>query len=440
MLKGVPILGSLPQMAKDSLGMLDDLSALGEVSQMRLGPQQIFFFKHPDHIKRIFVDNHRNYGKQTHGYKTMRLALGMGLVTSDGDFWKRQRRIAQPAFHHRRIKGFAESMVRNTEDILQELKESYHQAFDLDEVLMQLTFRIVGECLVSTDLTDDSQAVGAAITMMLRDTMARIRKPYAYGPLWLPTPANYRYKKALKSLDDVIYGIIEGRKGQVGQYSDLLDMFMEAKDEETGEGMSPLQLRDEVMTMVLAGHETTSNALAWTFYLLHQNPHLREELEAELQQVLGGRSPTIEDLPELKYTEAVIKEAMRLYPPVWLVGRSATEDDVVGGYQVNAGAITFISPYITHRHPEFWTDPEKADPTRFLGDQSQRHRMAYIPFAAGPRVCIGNGFAMMEAKLLLACFAQNYRFHLVDESKVELEPTITLRPKNGLLVEKEAVR
>ncbi|MDP3767798.1 MAG: cytochrome P450, partial [Dehalococcoidia bacterium] len=254
-----------------------------------------------------------------------------------------------------------------------------------------------------------------------------------------PTPTNLRFRRAMRTLDDIVYGMIEARRNNGADKDDLLSMLLEARDEETGEGMSDKQLRDEVFTMFTAGHETTAAALAWTWYLLSQHPEAEGRLHNELGSVLSGRTPGLDDLQRLPYTRMVIEETLRLYPPVWSIGRMALREDTVLGYRIPAKGQVLLSSYVTHRHPEFWDEPERFDPERFAPERAaSRPRYAYFPFGGGPRQCIGNEFAMMEAQLALATLAQRYRLRLVPGQVVEPEPAVTLRPRHGVMVTVEA--
>jgi cytochrome P450 len=402
--------------------------------ELRFPTRIVHLLTRSDHIKHVLVDNHKNYGKQTRGYHVLRLGLGNGLLTSEGDFWKRQRRIAQPSFHHGRIAGFARTMTDCTARMLERWNAQHAagEPFDLAAEMMALTLSIVGFCLMSTDLSDASDRVAGALNTLLHATVDRITRPLAL-PISVPTPKNLTYKRALAALDEVVFRIIAERRRLEEERHDLLDMLMRARDEETNEGMTDRQLRDEVLTLVLAGHETTANALNWTFFLLSRNPTARERLEQELDQVLGDRVPSVEDLPKLRYTEAVIKESMRLFPPAWVTARNAFEEDEIGGVRIPKGSMVFLSPYVTQRLPIYFENPEGFYPERFLDPSFEElPKYAYFPFGGGPRICIGNAFAMMEAKLLLAHVARSFRLDLVPGHPVVPEPVVTLRQKFGL--------
>jgi cytochrome P450 len=413
----------------------------GEISRYRLLSQSVYLLSHPDYIKHVLQDNHRNYGKQTFAYRALRLILGNGLLTSEGDFWLRQRRLAQPAFHRQRIEGFGSIMTRATLTMLErwETYAKQQQTFDVSQEMGRLTLRVAGETLFNIDLSDEADEVGQALSIGLEQIDDRLHRLVAL-PLFLPTPQNRRFLTALRTLDTVVSEMIAERRRAQEDRGDLLSMFMLVQDEETGERMNDRQLLDEVKTILLAGHETTANALTWTWYLLAQHPEIEAQLAAELTQVLGGRVPTMADLPRLAYTQRVIQESIRLFPPAWIFLRHAIHNDEIGGYTIPSGQVVGISPYVMHRHPGFWEDPERFDPQRFTPERvATRHRFAYIPFAAGPRQCIGNLFAMTEAQLVLATVAQRYRPRLVPGHAVEMQTAITLRPRHGMHVRLEAV-
>jgi cytochrome P450 len=291
---------------------------------------------------------------------------------------------------------------------------------------MRLTFRIVGLTLFSTDVEDAADEIGRALGYLLAWTNERSAR-LVQVPLWIPTPANVRFARAKKTFDDLIYAIIRERKAGTPK-GDLLDMLLAA------DAMPEQQLRDELITLAAAGHETTANALSWTFYLLSKHPDVERRVRAEVEEVLGDRPPSLDDLPKLAFTERVIEESMRLYPPVWALERQAVGEDIVGGERVRPGTIVMMSPYAMHRDPELWENPEGFDPDRFLPDAKKaRPRYAYIPFGGGPRICIGNAFAMMEAKIVLALAVRKFRLELIPGQRVEMDPSITLRPKNGVL-------
>lgn len=398
-----------------------------------------YLFFHPDHYQHILQDNNRNYTKMPHpSLALLRPVIGNGLLTSDGDFWRRQRRLASPAFHRKRIAAFATTMTAATDTMLQ----NWHtlakdgRPLDLNETMMHLTLEIVGKTLFSIDLTREADTVGEAFSVVNEEVARLTSIPFADLGLKLPfLPTTRRINKNTAVLTQIVHGIIQERRQSGLEAEDLLGMLMAARDEESGEGMSDQQLHDEVMTIMLAGHETTAVALAWTFYLLSEHPVVRAELEAEVDGVLNGRLPTMDDIPNLPYATMVLEESMRLYPPAYAIARWGNEADEVGGYYVPKNSVITTSPYVTHRHPEFWDDPERFDPQRFTPERkAERPRYAYLPFGGGPRICIGNSFAMTEATLLLTTIVQRYRLSLLPGTTVELEPLITLRPKGHLMV------
>jgi cytochrome P450 len=435
--RGHFLVGVLPELRRDPLTLMVRLAReYGDVVRFRVGAIRIHLVTDPAGVQHVLQDNNRNYGKQTRGFQKLQLVLGQGMLTSEGEFWRRQRRIAQPGFHRDKVRRFADQMTRAAERMVQ--RWEVHQAAAADGTLniaremMVLTLGIVGETLLSLDTSAESERVGAAVTLALEHIQRRM---FALFPVVddLPLPSNVRFRRAVRYLDQLVLKLIEDRRSSGEDTGDLLSMLINARDDDSGEGMSSQQLRDEVMTIFAAGHETTANALAWTFYLLSLNPAVARRLRAELRQVLDGRLPRFDDLAQLPYTAAVIQEVLRLYPPAWVISRSATGDDVVCGYHVPAGSIVVVSPYITHRREVSWENPEGFDPDRFLsGRPPAAHRFDYFPFGGGPRQCIGNGFALMEAQLVLATVAQRFALHLVPGCPVVAEPLITLRPRGGI--------
>ncbi len=402
----------------------------------RLGLRGALLVSAPDAIERVLVENHRNYSKRTPGQSRLRKFLGYGLLTSEGSFWLRQRRMTQPAFHRERLEGFAATMSGAAAEMLERWRPLVErgETFDLAAESTRLTLRIVCATLFGFDSRAETEAVGRAIAVRLGQFRRRIDNPLLDLFSFLPTADNRALAAANRELDRVVYGLIARRRAAPGG-NDLLSMLMAARDEDTGESMDDRQLRDEVMTLFLAGFETTSNALNWTFVLLAQHPEIGARLRREASGVLGGRPPALADLARLPYALAVLKESMRLYPPAWIMARRAEDDDVLAGFAVPKDALVLMSPYVVHRHPGFWKDPDRFDPERFLdGRADALPRYAYFPFGGGPRQCIGNAFAMMEAQLILASVAQNHRVELAGLSPVVPEPTVTLRPRGELRV------
>ena len=427
--RGHPLLGSLPRARRDPIALfMDSFRDYGEVVRFRFGSMVGHLVSSPAGVNHVLAENNKNYGKQTRGYRNLRYVLGNGLLTSEGETWKRQRRIAQPAFHRQRIAGFAQAMVRAAEDAAADLESRRGLEIDMHHEMMRLTLRVVGETLLAYDPTDAADEVGAALAYLLAIANERTSRILDLPPL-LPTRENLEFRRALATLDAVVLRMIGERRKSPGDRGDLLSMLIESRDAETGEAMDDRQLRDEAMTILLAGHETTANALTFTWLLLSRYPAAFRELRSELQRVLGGRSPQVDDLPRLTLTRRILQESMRLYPPAWIITRSVIGPDEIAGYQIPARSVLFISPYVVHRHPGLWEDPEGFDPERFADEPP---RGAYLPFGGGPRMCIGNAFATLEAELVLATLAQRLRFDLVPGGGVELEPSITLRPQNGI--------
>lgn len=427
--------GSLRDREKDTLGFFVEAARdYGDVMRCRFGPILAHLVTNPEHVKYVLQENNRNYNRQTIGQAKMRMLLGQGLITSDGDFWLRQRRIAQPAFHRQKIASFAEMMVKATQDMLKTWAQysQTNKPLDIVAEMTKVTLRIVGETLLSTDISGDSDKIGEALSVALHYIMDRLNGYFDFVEK-LPTAKNRRYWQAAKTLDRVVLDIIAQRRQTPTQINDLLGMLMAARDEETGESMTDQQLRDEVMTIFTAGHETTANALVWTWYLLSQHPQVYRQLQHEIDTVLQGKAPTISDLPKLNYLTNVIKESMRLYPPVWLIARAVIEDDEIGGYYIPAKSVMLVSPYITHRYASVWENPEGFDPERFNPTNvAQLPRFAYFPFGGGPHLCIGNDLAIMEMQLIMATILQHYRLDIVPGYTVKLDALITLRPKDPL--------
>jgi cytochrome P450 len=390
----------------------------------------------PESIEHVLVAANKSFTKDEFTHELRRL-IGHGLLTSEGDLWRRERRLVQPAFHRERIHGYTRSMVSVTERAIDAWRDE--SVRDVHEDLMQLTLAIVSETLFSAEVGDVARDVGESMEAV----MARFADPIAMAlPKvdWLPLPSIRRFLAAEVRLDRVIRDIIRRRRADDTDRNDLLGMLLAARDDD-GSAMTEEQVRDEVITLFLAGHETTALALSWTFYLLGRNPSARTRLEDELRNVLGGRSPTMADLPKLQYADAVISETMRLYPPAWIMGRLAIAPFELAGRSFPAGTNVWFSQYVVHRDPRHFSEPEQFRPERWLDGLAKRlPRFAYFPFGGGPRQCIGNVFAQTEAVLLLATIAQRYRLHLVAEHVVTPMPSITLRPRHGVRVRVEMRR
>jgi cytochrome P450 len=428
-----PLLGVLPEIRRDALGFMDKLLAYPEpVVRYRIGPGLAQLVKHPDGIKRVLQDNVRNYTKDHFSYSMVRWTTGDGLLTSQGDRWLRQRRLAAPAFHRERIAALvtmfsaaATALVTRWERL------PAGSTVQLDHDLTELTLTIVGQALFGTQLSAETTAVSAAFNELSAQLVGRFRSGNPFKPR-LPFGADARWNRAAREIDRVVLQIIAARRRDPADQGDLLSMFMLATDQETGERMTDEQLRAEVLTMLLAGHETTATLLAWTFVLLAQHPAAEQRLHAELDAQLHG-APQMADLAGMPYSRMVLDETLRLKPPVYVLSRSVKADDQICGYHIPAGSSIDLSPYITHRLPEFWEQPEAFLPERFAPEHEQtRPRFAYFPFLGGPRQCIGNMFALTEAQVVLGTLARRVRLTLPPATVVRKDPLVTLRPHAGL--------
>jgi cytochrome P450 len=435
--------GSLPQLQRDPLGtFLRAREDYGDAVKFRAGMWFAYLLSHPDAIKHVLQDNAPNYRKGF-TYDSLKPLIGLGLLTNEGELWLRQRRLAQPAFHHQRLGGLADVMTAPVEHMLARWRDTAAPGpIDVADEMTRLTMQVITRALLGSSLGADATRVNQAVTVGQEHVNWRITHLISL-PERYPTPRNLRFKRALRVLDAAVYSLIEQRRmvedeaivsrDESGTSTDLLSLLMEASDEETGQGMTDRQLRDEVMTIFLAGHETMANALAWTWHLLALHPEVEEQLHAEVDHVLNGKVPLIADLPHLRYTRMVLDEALRLRPPVWAMVRFPLADDTVGGFRLPAYTSVVLSPYVTHRHPEFWEEPERFDPERFRPELvSKRPRFSYFPFGGGSHLCIGNEFAIMGCVLVLATIAREFRLLSVPGHRVELEPLITLRPLGGL--------
>jgi len=405
----------------------------GDLARLRLGAVTAYLAVHPDSVQHVLQGNAKNYNKQTRGFTKLKLALGEGLLTSEGSFWRRQRRIIQPVFHKERLEGFATTMVEATARMLDRWTGN-KRPFDVAAEMTALTLDIIGRTMFSAQLGDDSRMLIDSVTLGARHINERITSLTGVLEVSerIPTPKNRRFWASMQGGDDLIRRVVEERRRSGEDKGDLLSMLMGTRDEDTGETMSDQQLRDEVVTIFSAGHETTALALTWAFYLLSTHPEVERRLREEIE-TLGGKAPALADLPRLAFTGRVIKESMRLFPPAWAISRRAEKEDALGGYPLPAQAFVLLCPYITHRHPAFWENPEGFDPDRFLPERMKsQHRFAYLPFGAGARMCIGSGFAMMEAQLVLASVVQHFRLNLVPGHPVDLDPLITLRSRAGM--------
>jgi cytochrome P450 len=430
--RGHWLTGHLRPFQRDQLGYLTGCARdYGDVVDLRLGPMRVRLLSHPDLIEEVLVAKSRHFIK--HGpLRQARPSLGNGLLTSEGDFWRKQRKLAQPAFHRDRVAAYAAVMVAATERMLDGWADG--QVRDVQDDMMRVTLEIVAKCLFDADVSGDAADASAAMETLIRCFSRRVDQ-WIRLPICLPTPSNLRFRRAMGQLDRILFAIIADRRASGADRGDLLSMLLHAQDEDDGRRMTDRQLRDEAMTLFMAGHETTANTLAWTWMLLSQNPEAEDRLHAELDAVLGDRAPTFADLPALVYADRVITEALRVYPTVWLLGREAVEPCTIGGAPVPVGLTLWMSQWVLHRDPRFFDDPEAFRPERWAEGLARRiPRYAYFPFGGGPRICIGNSFAQMEAVLLLATIARRYKLTLTPGTVVRPFPTMTLRPDGGVSV------
>jgi cytochrome P450 len=393
----------------------------------------------PEHVKHVLQDRHPIYTKESLDYRVLKRFLGEGLVTSDGALWLRQRRLMQPAFHRTSIADFAALMVERTRALLKDWDgpARFRRPVNVYHEMRRLSLDIATRALFGVDVHDDARRVGHTFAILSEALAENLYSPFFFLFLHpvLPTPSNRRARAAVRALDDIVGSIIARRRARGSAAGDdLLSLLLHARDEEAdGAGMDDRQVRDEVMTVLLAGHETTAATLSWTWYLLDRHRDVAERLRSEIRGALGDRDPTVEDLPQLEGATRVIEEAMRLYPPAWIITRVAKEEDEIGGYRVAPRTIVTLSPYLTHHSKEVWPEPERFDPDRFTAERSaERPRFAYFPFAGGPRQCIGSEFALTEATLVLATIIRRYRLELASQREVVPQPVTTLRPRGGL--------
>jgi len=435
---GLPYLGSVRDFAKDALGFTGQCQeTYGDIIKLKLFGVEGYLLLHPDQIQHVMVKNNKNYTKATRGVMKLRTVFGTGLLTSEGEFWRRQRRIAQPAFKRGTIGGFVTLMENASVELCESWEQHYvgKPAFDLYEEMMRVTLKIVSMTLLGIDVSEATSSVGHALEDALNITNARLLRPIDI-PTWFPTEENRRLKRATRELHTVVHQIISNQRAKELDTSNLLSMLVHARDPETGEGMSDDELRDEVLIMFVAGHETTANTLSWLWYSLSQSPEAEQKVFEEITAIADGDTITLEQLSQLVYTEAVIKETLRLYPPGWWFARRALADDEVGGYFVPEGQHVWMCAYLTHRHSKLWPDPNSFRPQRFLDKNiSDEQRFSYFPFGGGPRQCIGDHFAMIEMKIIIASIIKRFRLTLVPDFKVELAPTTTLRPRFGMEME-----
>jgi len=409
------------------------LQAYGDFVRWR-GFHDVYLVNHPDFIRTVLSQDYRRFSKRIIDYRVLARVMGNGLVTNDGPQWARQRKLMQPFFSNPRVNGFDETINTLTSSLLDEWEPRVGgDVLRIDREMSRLTFGIVGTTLFGSDLERHAGEVADILEVVNLYPL----EPRALMTLfsWVPTPHNLTWRRAMNRLDRIVYRMIESRRRHGVGDDDLLDHLIRVLDEDTGEGMDRRQMRDEVVTLMLAGHETSANALAWTLYLLGTHPGIDARLSEDLSATLNGAPATADDLPRLPYLKQVVQESIRLYPPVWGYARRAEQEAEFDGHVLPANAYVAVLPYALHRHPEFWPEPERFDPDRFRPNRGDSHHpYSYLPFAAGPRTCIGAGMAMLEIQLVLAQVLQRFRIHLVPDHPVETMGKVTLKPRHGIRV------
>jgi cytochrome P450 len=433
--KGHFLFGTFGEYVRDPLSFLSQCAKeYGDIiylPSVRFTKFRTYFLNHPDYIEEVLATKSHQFSKFRQGFGIIGQLLGNGLVTSEGDFWRHQRRLMQPAFHRERIAAYGDVMVGYTNRMLTRWQTG--ETRDVHEDMMRLTLEIAAKTLFDVDMADKAEEVGTSLALAIQYYDEWFRNlVLTLLPESVPIPHNVRSRRVVQRLDEIIYDLIQQRRNSGEDKGDLLSMLLHTQYE-NGSQMTDQQIRDEVMTLFLAGHDTTALAMTWTWYLLSQHPDVEAKLVEELQTVLEGRNPTFADLPRLRYTDMVVKESMRLYSPVWAMGRIANTDCEIGGYYIKAGSIVLLSQWIMHRDSRYYDQPEVFNPNRWADGLAQRlPTYAYFPFGGGPRVCIGKSFAQMEAVLLLATIAQKFRFSLVPGQDITPWPAFTLRPKQGI--------
>jgi enediyne biosynthesis protein E7 len=427
---GHPLIGHLWHVGRDRLGlMVSAAQQYGDAVRLRMGPKTLYLFNHPDHVKHVLSENHANYRKGL-GQAHARRALGDGLLTSEGALWRRQRRAVQPAFHKDRVASAAEAIVDEAQRMIARWHRRSPDTVDLVPEMTHLTLGVLGRWLLQVDL-GGADRLGDAFEAIQDQAMFEMTTLNAVPP-WLPLPRQLRFRRARRELDQLVNTLVAERAVDADDGHDLLSRLIATAGEQPGPA-ARRQLRDELVTLLLAGHETTASTLGWTTYLVERHPEVAGRLRAEAVEVLGDRPPTYDDLARLTYTTQVVEEAIRLYPPVWMLSRIALGPDEIGGYHIPAGSDVLICLYTLHRNPQFWDDPERFDPERFRPDRAaERPRYAYLPFGAGPRFCVGSHLGLLEAVLVTAMVMREFRLHRPSTAPVTPEPMLSLRLRGGL--------
>ncbi len=415
--------GSVRQLVRDPLNFfLGMASEYGDIVCYRPAPDPAYLINHPDYIRHVLVDNNHNYSKATYSNQIFNKVIGEGLLTAEGEVWRKQRRMLQPAFHHARIERLDEMIVDAAQTMLEKWQRAYQagQPVDVAREMAALTLTVTTRALFGVDLGEEVRAVGEIVNR---------------AASFLEKPSDPRLIQSAGDLAALVDRIIQQRKRDFKDGGDLLSSMILTRDAKTGAAMDDLQMRHQILTLMLAGYETTASALSWTWYLLSKNPTAMERLRGEVKEALNGRPPRYADLDSLPYTRMVLNESLRLFPPAWTLGRRALGEDEIGGYYVGPNTVLAICIYTVHRHPVFWDQPEVFDPDRFSPENSEgRHKFAYIPFGAGPRQCIGNHFGLLEASLIIATVAQRFELHLMPGVEVRPQAVFVLRPARDLMM------
>ncbi len=433
--KGTLLFGNLADFRRDTIGFLTHAARqYGDVVRFRFGPMIVHLINHPDHIERILHAPARQYDKQTHSVSKIRATCGESLLTTDGDAWLRHRRLMQPAFQPLQLKRFLPVITDATSQMLDRwnLVAASGEPLDVVSEMMRLVMTIAARTLFGVDVSGDAEVIERSLAIILNDTWRRLEAPIDLTAI---SGRFHRksFRQALSEIHRVVSRIITARQTVAAPSDDLLSTLVRAGDTEGDRQFTHRELRDETVTLLLAGHETTANALAWAFYLLSQSPEVESQLHDDTSRVLGGDALQPEHVDQLIYADALFAETIRLYPSIWVMERRAVQEDVIGGYRIPAGSTVLISPYILHRDPRFWSDPDAFDPTRFTErDDETRPRSAYIPFGAGPHQCIGRHMAELISRVILSMVSQRFRLRLVEGQNIVPQPGITLRHPHGL--------
>lgn len=425
--------GTLREFLHEPLGFqMQGRARYGDVMRLRLGPMLIHFLYHPDEVRRVLYSHQKNYLRGWH-YRLLHQLFGDNLIVSEGDHWRRQRRLAQPAFQHQRLHDYAAIMTDATCQLLSRWEEATAsgQALDVGPEMAGLALTIAGRTLFDRDVSGEADVVGQSFGVISEYLRYRFDHPFTALPTRVPTTANRRFYQAAGTLNQLVLALIRERRSEGRDHGDLLSMLMQARDEETGEGMTDDQLRSEALAFLIAGHETTATGLTWVCYCLASHPLIQQQVRAEIAAVCGEHNPSLTQVLQLDITRRVVEESLRLYPPIWAVSRQVVADDEVGGFHLPANSTVMLSPFVTHRHPDIWPEPDVFDPERFSPERvAARPKCAYFPFLGGPHQCIGNEFAMLEMRLIVALVMQRFHLELLPDQAIRPVASLTLRP-NG---------